>query len=216
MKKIREIWTMPVLALSALLTGALTGCDKGSSIDTEGVDDYFAANPFVSDPRLPGVPSDVSVTPTSGTIANIGDVLVFTVHGGEHPWTWGAANGNGSVENLGENGEQGQYTATAIGPNTMIVYDSNGHAALAEITVESAALEISPTSMTLTNNGATATFIANGGLAPYTWTLLNGNGSLSSSVGTSVVYTRNLPGGNSLTVKDGTGVTTYTVPIYQP
>ncbi len=216
MKKIREAWTMLVLALGALLTGALTGCDGGGGVDTQGVNDYFAANPVVSDPRLPSAPSDVTVTPTSGNIANIGDVLVFTVHGGEKPWTWGAANDNGTVQNLGEKGEQGQYTATVIGPNTVIVYDSNGHAALAEVTVSSSALAITPASGTLTTNGATATFIASGGLPPYTWTLLNGNGSLSVSTGTSVVYTRNLPGGNSLTVMDGTGITTYTVPIYQP
>ena len=216
MKTIRESWNLPVLALGALLAGALTGCDVGSSPDTGDLDGYFTANPLVSDPRLPGAPSDVSVTPASGNVANIGDIVVFTVHGGEKPWHWGAANGNGTMQDLGEKGEQGLYTATAIGPNTVIVYDSNGHAALADITVSSTALSISPASATLTNNGATATFVASGGLAPYTWTLLNGNGALSASAGTSVIYTRNLPGGNSVTVKDGTGVTTYTVPIYQP
>jgi len=210
-------WRIPALALGLCLAGALAGCEPGGgSPNTDGVDSYFDEHPFVSDPRLPGAPSDVWVTPDSGTIANVGDIIVFTAHGGEKPYTWGAANNNGSLENLGEKGEQGLYTAKGLGDNTVIVYDSNGHAALAYVTVSSSALGVLPTSATLNANGDTVTFTASGGLPPYNWTLLNGNGSLSASAGSTVVYTRNLTGGNSLTVQDSTGISTFTVPIYQP
>jgi len=199
----------------ALLVG-LPGCEGTGTPDTGSLDSYFANNPFVSDPRDPTSPHDLVVTPASAMISYIGQAVSLTVKGGRPTYHWDLVNGNGSIAGSPGDGGQAVYTANAVAENSIIVYDAQGHSAISYISsVATNALTIAPTSVTLTNNTAVAVFAAGNGRAPYNWTLLNGNGALNTSSGTSVVYTRSSAGDNAVTVTDGAGSTASAV-IYQP
>ena len=57
---------------------------------------------------------------------------------------------------------------------------------------------VSPTSANLTTNGAQQVFTASGGDGPYEWSYTSGNGSLSSTTGSSITFTRNSSGSGVL------------------
>jgi len=214
--KTKWLLTVGGLLLGVSLLLGLPGCEGSGSPDTGGIDSYFANNPFVSDPRDPTSPRDVAVTPANATILYIGQAVSFTVKGGRPTYHWDVVNGNGSVSGSPGDGGQGLYTASAIGANSVIVYDAQGHSAVAYINSGATnVVVIAPTSAILTNNSAVAVFTANNGVPPYAWTKLNGNGNLSTSSGTSVIYTRTSAGDNAVTVTDSAGGTASAA-IQQP
>ena len=57
---------------------------------------------------------------------------------------------------------------------------------------------VSPTSANLTTNGAQQVFTASGGDGSYEWSYTSGNGSLSSTTGSSITFTRNSSGSGVL------------------
>ena len=59
-------------------------------------------------------------------------------------------------------------------------------------------VSVSPTSKELTTNGQSQVFTASGGDGTYTWSYTSGNGSLSSTTGTSITFTRNSSGSGIL------------------
>ncbi|MBU0676534.1 MAG: hypothetical protein KJ626_00320 [Verrucomicrobia bacterium] len=89
-----------------------------------------------------------------------------------------------------------------------------GQASVPSSPSNSVNVSISPSSASLTNNGATVAFSASGGSGSYAWSVDNGNGSLSSSSGTSVTYTRSAAGDNGVNVTSGGDSASVTV--FQP
>jgi hypothetical protein len=67
------------------------------------------------------------------------------------------------------------------------------------------AVKISPSSATLTSTNATQGFSASGGTGSYTWSLANNSGTINSTTGSSVTYTRTGSGNNTITVTDSKG-----------
>ena len=203
-----------LLGLAALCV--VPGCEGNSSPDTGGVDSYFANNPFVSDPRLPNAPQDVVISPVNAAVSFVGQLVTFKVTGGSPAYHWGVANGNGTIISRSEDTSQGIYTATTLAGNSVIVYDAYGHSAIATVGVGTgSALAIAPSTATLTNNTQVLAFTVSGGTPPYTWTVLNGHGSLNTSAGASVLYTRISAGDNGLTANDSAGAS-ISIVIQQP
>ena len=66
-------------------------------------------------------------------------------------------------------------------------------------------LAISPSSANLSSDGATVIFTVSGGTPTYTWGVANTNGTLSSTTGSSVTYTRQHAGENTVSVDDSAG-----------
>lgn len=214
--KTKWLLTMAGLVLGAALLVSLPGCEGSGSPDTGDLDSYFANNPFVSDPRDPTSPHDLVVDPGSAMITYIGQAVSFTVKGGRPVYHWDVVNGNGTIAGSPGDGGQAIYTANAVAENSVIVYDAQGHSAIAYINSSATnALTISPTSVTLTNNAAVAVFAAGNGRPPYNWSVLNGNGVLNTTAGTSIIYTRSAVGDNAVTVTDAAGSTASAV-IHQP
>jgi len=156
--------------MAALLTLAVLPACEDTSVDTSDLDSYFANNPYVSDPRT-GPGSDVFINPTSAAISFVGQNLLFTASGGNPPYSWNVSNdSNGSIVGRGN---QCDYRSTRLANNNVIVYDVNGHAAIATITAGSAAsLSISPSSATIpTTIGSSVQFTVIGGQSPYNWSV---------------------------------------------
>ena len=211
-------WQFPALvALLALLGVSLQfGCEGTDGPDTGDVDSYFASHPYVSDPRDPTSPHDLVVTPDSATVSYVGQMITFTVKGGTPSYTWHVVNSNGRIRSADGDGSQGIYNSDAVAANTVIVFDSNGHSAIAAVgTGAASSVVIAPASGTCSTNGAVLAFAASGGSPPYTWTVLNGHGSLNTTTGASVLYTRISSGDNGLTVSDSLA-NTSSVGITQP
>ena len=67
-------------------------------------------------------------------------------------------------------------------------------------------LIISPESTTITNNGSFATFTADGGTSPYTWSVQYSSlGSIVSQSDDSTVYRRDASGNNAVILQDSNG-----------
>jgi len=211
-------WQLPALIFSMGLSALWlqSGCESTSSPDTNGVDSYFANHPYVSDPRNPTTPSDVSITPANATATYVGQAISFTAKGGSGSYHWDVVNGNGHIASVSDDHSTAVYSVDGIAANTVVVYDEYGLSAIASVgTSAASSVLISPTSGTCANNGDVLTFAASGGSPPYTWTVLNGHGSLNTFTGASVLYTRISAGSNGLTVSDSMG-NTYSVVITQP
>lgn len=208
----------------ALLTACfLAGCEDSPNMGTE-LDSYFDTHPYVSDPRTDPNPPVIAITPTSASLNQIGLSAVFRAMGGEGPYTWDVANSRGSL--TVDAWSSATYTCNEVGDNNVIVYDRQGHAAIAYITgsvtnttpepVPPDALTVGPET-TLSGNGDLAVLTVSGGVPPYTWTVTDpGKGNLpSGNTGDSQVYIRYTAGDNAVTVTDSAGTVAHVV-IKQP
>ncbi len=200
--------------VAALLTIAVLPACEDTSVNTSDLDSYFANNPFVSDPRV-GPGSDVSITPTSASISIVGQEVVFTASGGNQPYSWHVANNdNGSI--IGR-GSQGDYKATRLGNNNVIVYDVDGHAAIATISAGGASIMISPSTTTISLSNS-VTFTAVGGSGTYHWQVANtsigtpSSGDLSTFNYTATAVSSNMV--NTVLLTDGSGASA-TATIHQ-
>ena len=205
MNRVEWIRMAGMLAAASLAVFVPGGCNNNDSPNTSGLDDYFATHSFVIDPRSTGS-SPVSLTPSAAQIDDIGGKAVFTASGGSGGYSWDVANS--SVGSISGSGNQGVYTATAIGNNNVIVYDSQGNAAVANIGGTAAeALSITASPATLTTDFTLSVLKVSGGQAGYTWTVSSsGRGNFSGSAsGASVVYERYSSGDNAVTVTDSLG-----------
>lgn len=164
------------------------GCEDSPSND--GIDDFFDSHPFVSDPRVATL-GDASLTlsPASASIDVAGQKVAFRVSGGEEAggYTWEVANSSaGTITRSSSATYSAVYTATIVAPNTIIVYDANGKAGIADITLGSSAegFQIMPGDMDTTIacettntagfvaartaiNGSNIVLQAIGGVPPY-------------------------------------------------
>jgi hypothetical protein len=216
MKRFRAIGRAAGLAMAAAL-GLTLGCETSDSPDTGDLDSFFENNPYVSDPR-DGGPQVVQISPETLRIGSVGQQGVFRATGGTPPYSWDVSiPANGSVSKAADN--TGVYTATAMGNNNVIVYDRRGHAAIASINAgedDPEALAVSTSDGTLDNDGDKAVLTATGGSSPYSWSVSDAAlGSLDSSIGSSVVYTRSNQGDNAVRVTDAAG-TMVNLVIQQP
>jgi alpha-tubulin suppressor-like RCC1 family protein len=118
----------------------------------------------------------LEITPTTKTLA-VNNTFTFTATGGIAPRTFTVASGTGTV-----NSSSGLYTAPAVaGVATVRVTDADGDTADCAVTIN-AVLAISPTSKTLAV-GNSFTFTASGGVAPYSFSVASGGGTIDDSSG---------------------------------
>ncbi len=206
-----------VLACMAVAAGFsfLTGCESDDSPETSNLDHYFESRPYVSDPRSSGSPRDVKINPTAATVTQVGQEVAFKGIGGKGPYVWGVSDSSkGYMRVFGW--EQAVYVTREVAPNDVIVYDQLGHAAIARINGSVSQLLVTANPTSLTYDGAKSILSAAGGSPPYTWTVASGAfGSIDSSTGSTVVYTRGAAGDNAVKVTDAVGGSASVV-IRQP
>jgi len=159
--------------------------------------------------------SAISVTPTSSEVTFAGQKFSFRAVGGTSPYTWAVGNSTqGAVTSGGSDGSYGVYTASQVGPNTVIVYDKTKKAAVATITGTEISLNI--TEATLETDGDKVALKVSGGVSPYVWKVGDTTlGQVSASTGSTTVYERYHSGDNSVSVTDSRGNVAYAV-IKQP
>ena len=206
-------------ALALIAVGSLAfafGCEGSDSPNESDVDSFFDAHPFLSDPRG-RTTNPLKVSPRTATVEAVGQKVLISASGGATPYTWDvASSANGTVDSS-SNWRQAIYTATTLNVNSVIVYDRKGNAAIATIRPATGqALEITASPDTLELDGDTAVLDGTGGAPPYTWTVGDTTrGTISSTTGNSIVYTRTSAGNNSVTLVDQNG-TVANVVIIQP
>lgn len=189
---------------------ALTGVNVVSVNDSKGWSD--TAHIYQTDK-----PSEPSITPSSVTLENDGDKTIFTGSGGTGPYRWSVGDKTKGTVSY-KAWSQALYTRLKAGNNSVILTDSEGHRAVAQIIQPSTAtLAISPESASVSTNGGTIVFTAIGGKEPYTWSFaVNPSRStltpLPLTSGTSKVY--NCPPCNKsdidvISLKDANGTEVF-------
>jgi hypothetical protein len=156
-----------------------------------------------------------SGTPTLGTLSlmaspssvSLGGTSVITVSGGSGTYVNATATA-GTISSL--SATVYSYTAPTSGNSNssvlITITDSNGASGYATLTINGSStsasiISVSPQSQTLAY-GQTTVLTATGGNSSYVWTV-SGGGTLSSSTGTSVVFTAPLGSSNTVvTVRD--------------
>jgi hypothetical protein len=213
----RRLLSLLVIAVLTLVPSfLLTGCEDEDSPDTGGIDSYFADHPYVSDPRTSTGPRIVSISPVAGTVSFVGQQVVFTASGGRLSYNWDVSVSSRGSLAVRPGTQSAVYTASVVSPNDVIVYDQDGHAALATINGPTTPLVATANPSTVSTDEALSILTASGGVPPYTWVASDTfHGTVSPSVGGSVVYTRHNAGDNSVTVTDSASGS-YSVVIRQP
>ena len=148
-------------------------------------------------PSVDAVIGSVVISPTAITLAG-GNLTSFTASGGTGPYVYSIVSGGGSILST-----TGNFTAPMSAGTTVVRVDAVGSFAEAIVTVN-AALQISPSSQSLSINGTQA-FTSSGGVAPITFSLASVLGSVNASglytapgsAGTSVVRATDAIGNTS-------------------
>lgn len=118
----------------------------------------------------------LAISPAAKTLA-VGNSHTFSASGGVAPYTYSITAGGGTI-----NASTGAYTAPgAAGSATVRVTDSLNNTSDATVTIN-AALAVNPSSKTVAVNN-TYTFGTTGGVAPFTFTMVSGGGSINSGSG---------------------------------
>ena len=214
---LRKQWLPAVLLLAAVsaLMSVFLGCEEEPAAMSD-LDQYFAAHPYVSDPRIEGAPT-LHISPTGATVSTVGQVVAFRAYGGDAPYDWGVASETaGSVRRSEVNTESAVYTVSAVARNTVIVSDITGRSAVADLTpADSTVLQLVPQSVTLfrPSDGTTVQFLATGGTPPYgPWQVAFPNLGSVDQNGLYTVASATVEGSNLVTVADSAGaVATATV-----
>lgn len=120
--------------------------------------------------------NDALVISPSSQSLGLNATQAFSTTGGVTPITFSVASGSGTVDS------SGLFTAGSS-PGTSVVRatDALGNTSNATVNVYGA-LGISPTSETVAVNNTIA-FSAGGGVAPYTYSIFSGSGSINASTG---------------------------------
>jgi alpha-tubulin suppressor-like RCC1 family protein len=117
----------------------------------------------------------MSVSPANKTLF-VGESVQFSVSGGTAPYIFVIASGIGSVSS------NGFYTAPSVpGASVIKATDSLGEEAYATVSV-AVQISLSPTSATI-NEGDTVNMSGSGGIPPYTYSIVAGDGSINSLTG---------------------------------
>jgi len=228
MKQTKLTLSLAVVATISAMFFAITGCEKDGDTGS-GLDAWFAANPYVSDPRTSTSSQKLSMSPAAATVTTVGQKINFYVTGGSAPYTWDVAiSGAGSVARQTDT-QYGIYTAASISKNNVIAVDADGSAAIGNIEVAVTTLSISPGSVFVCPAGAgsttipaAATFTASGGTPPYAWSRTYASiSTLSATSGSSTIYTAtgsntNITDTITLTDSDGNIATASAVHFYAP
>ncbi len=120
-----------------------------------------------------GIKGGLRISPSEVTIT-VNSSVTFTASGGTPPYTFGIASGAGSGS---IDAATGVYTApAAAGSDTVAVTDSSGQSGTASVTVVNGLeeLKISPTTASV-SVGNSISFVATGGVGPYTFDLQTNN-----------------------------------------
>lgn len=126
------------------------------------------------------VTSPLSISPSSKVLA-VNNTFTFAGVGGTTPYSYSVVSGTGSV-----NASSGLYTAPGSSGDAVVrVTDALGATANANVTINPA-LTIAPSAPTTTSITGNINFSAAGGVAPYTFSVFSGTGTINSSTG---VYT---------------------------
>ncbi len=166
----------------------------------------WLASSYVTQQDDPAPTTTLAISPTSVTLSNDGDKRVFSASGGQTPYQWKLGDSSrGTLEVDGYS--QAIYTRTKAGNNTVILTDDDGHAAIADVIQPSGAkLTVTASPSSLAKNGDKSILTASGGVPGYTWSVQDvALGHLVSTTGDSVVYVRDQPGQNVVTVRDSAG-----------
>lgn len=199
------------MGITVILMGTVmlfTGCEGGDDPGASSLDSYFADHPFLSDPRG-NTENPISISPDTAFVDTVNQQIVFRAAGGTGPYQWDVAiPGNGRID-ASRNWRVGVYTADKLADNSVIVYDRNGYAAVADVSIAQNAdepLSVSASPETLTSDGDKSALAATGGQPPYTWSVHDvALGNIDSTSGDSVIYTRYNPGDNGVNVVDQHG-----------
>ncbi len=199
MKYRRFLWCVAPIAILAAVFMAFPGCEDDPQ--TTDVDQYFADNPELEDPRVEGS-KPLDIRPPNGTVNQVGQQIAFRVLGGPSSYRWAVSTaGNGTI-NPSAQTDSAVYTATRLAPNTIIVSDSRGHSAIVDIKVgTSRALQITPATHTFKGplnviHGMTIRLTGSGGSLPYSWTVsLSALGGIAPEDDTHAIYTVNASSG---------------------
>lgn len=221
-----------------LLIGAIAwwglGCETDSddvstvrnlSVDFSGVydSDESTGQPFINPPNSGALVTQLTLRQNgdqlqawdnnaklfAGNIGNLdGMEASFTLTG--ETTAGNAVTINGT---LVASGDSATMRANWIEP--FVLANIVGDAAINPVQTNTTQVAISPTSAALTNDGQTVTFMASGGSGEYNWSVDNSNGSVNPMTGSSVTYTRNASGDNTITVSATSGGSA-TASISQP
>ncbi len=133
----------------------------------------------------------------------------FSSTGGVTPYVYSVVSGGGSI-----NSSTGVFTAPATATTvTVRVTDFVGNTSDSTVTVVDA-LTIAPASLNILVNDS-STFTASGGVAPYTFSVQSGNGTIDPSTGDFTAPAA--PDTTVVRVTDSIGLTSdATVEIYEP
>lgn len=222
MKQARLILVLAVVATISTMFFAITGCEKDGDTGS-GLDAWFAANPYVSDPRTSTSAQKLLMTPESATVTSAGQKVNFYVSGGTTPYTWDVAKSSAGSIAVQENTQYAVYTATSVAQNNVIAVDADGAAAIGNVQISVTTLSISPASSYVTPGGGTypasASFTAAGGTPPYAWSRsYTSISTLAPATGSTTTYTAtgNTNVTDTITVVDSDGNTATASAIHLP
>lgn len=140
----------------------------------------------------------LSIAPADAAL-DYGGSVEFTFSGGKPPYSFSLEAGLGSVEMTGPTA--GRYTAPAADTDAIVqVEDASGQSADARVVVRAGPqpLAIIPSAVVI-ERGAAFTFVASGGVAPYTFSKFSGDGSIDPVSG---VYSSTIEGSAVVRVTD--------------
>ena len=146
MKKIKYFGLVCLAVVSVFCF--MAGCEDDSSTDIESLDGDFSSELMPATTENPG---GLSISPESATITKASQQVTFNVSGGDKPYTWSvSSSGAGSISPTTSANQHDSvvYTSSGLAGNTVVVVDSKGRRASADISASTKALSISPSSAT--------------------------------------------------------------------
>lgn len=139
--------------------------------------------PTPAPPVVTPTPGPPSLVPGNATL-DVGQTQIFAVSGGVPPYSVNASGGTATPVTVPSSGGTFSYLATTAGNFTVLVSDSNGQVASANVTnLLAAVIQVDKPGPLSVGFSATETItIISGGTPPYTVTLVGGlGGSITGS-----------------------------------
>ncbi|MDH5730343.1 MAG: Ig-like domain-containing protein, partial [Gammaproteobacteria bacterium] len=174
-----------------------TNAGSGSITVTDAND---ASNSATSTPISVTFPA-VTISTVASTIA-VNDTIALSASGGSGNYVWSVTGGIGSLSS--STGLSVQFTATNGGSGQISVADANdatNQASTNIINVSFPALSLTAVTPSM-NIGDSFSISANGGSGNYIWSVTGGIGTLSSTAGSTILFTAATPGSGQIIVQD--------------